>query len=138
MLIAHLYTYLFEHLFKSFTYLLIEWFDFFIDLYILYKVSYLIYVVKIFIPSLLLIAHFLNSVILMNQVLNFDEIWDIIFFYWNRIALCCCVSLCCTTLWIGHMYTYVTSLSMLPLNPPPFPPPLGHCRAPSWVPCVMQ
>ena len=71
MCLLHLYTYLFEHVSKSFTYLL---FDFFIDLYILYKVSYLIYIVKIFIPSLLLIAHFLNSVTLMDQVLNFDEI----------------------------------------------------------------
>ena len=52
--------------------------------------------------------------------------WAVFFFFsgstiflknWNIIVLWCCVSVCYTTTWISHMYTYIPSLS----TPPPQP-----------------
>ena len=80
-----------------------------------------------------------------------------IYFYWNIIALQCCVSLCYKMKWISIcmcvcvcMYTYIyIYIYMYPLppeppfpSPPPPPPhhltPLGHHRTPGWAPCAIQ
>ena len=60
-----------------------------------------------------------------------------LFFNWTKIALQCCVGLCCTITQISHNYTY-TPLSLEPPSPPPTP--LGHHRLgrisqilPHWV-----
>ena len=52
-------------------------------------------------------------------------------FKWRKIALQYCVGFCSTTMWIGHNYTYIPSLSSLPLSHP-----LGHHSVPGWAPCV--
>ena len=33
-----------------------------------------------------------------------------LFFNWRKIALCCCVDFCCTTMQINQNYAYITSL----------------------------
>ena len=42
---------------------------------------------------------------------------------------------CCITVWISHMYTYIPPSWASPLL---HPTPLGHPRALSWAPCVIQ
>ena len=42
-----------------------------------------------------------------------------IFYYGSMIVLQHCISLCCTTKWIGCMYTYIPSLLTLPPTLPP-------------------
>ena len=61
---------------------------------------------------------------------------DHFFFYWSLITLWCCVSFCCKSRCISHMYTYIPS-SWTP-SPRPRPPPLGHHRALRWAPRVAQ
>ena len=58
-----------------------------------------------------------------------------IYFFFNCriIALQCCAGFCSTTT-NNHKYTYVPS----PPTPPFHPTPLGHHRALSWTPCVIQ
>ena len=45
------------------------------------------------------------------------------FFNWRITALHCCVSFCCTIVWISYRYTYIPSLSLLPT---PIPSPCSY------------
>ena len=58
-------------------------------------------------------------------------------FYWNIIALQCCVSSYCTMMWISYMYTYTSSFLNFPPTPPPSQP-SDHHRASNWAPCARQ
>ena len=41
-------------------------------------------------------------------------------------------------MWVSYKYTYISSLLTLAPIPPQQPSPLGHHRAPNWVPCTKQ
>ena len=69
---------------------------------------------------------------------TFKDFIKFFFFNWGIVALQCCVSFCYTMNWISYMYTYIPSLLDLPPTPTPNPTHLGHHRAPSWAPCVIQ
>ena len=56
----------------------------------------------------------------------------VFFFNCSIFALQCCVSFCCTIMWISYMYTYVLSLLGLPSSPPP-PHSSRSPKAPSWA-----
>ena len=59
--------------------------------------------------------------------------------YWSIITLQWCLSFCCMTKWISHMYNI--SPYPLPLASPshlPYPTHLGGHKAPGWSPCAMQ
>ena len=57
-------------------------------------------------------------------------------FKWRKTALQCCVSFCHITTWISHdIHTSSPSWASLPSL---LYIPLGHHRAPGWVPSVIQ
>ena len=61
------------------------------------------------------------------------DLYLYIYLHWSIIALQCCVGFCHTTSWISYIYMYIYPL---PLEPPSTP--LGHHRAPNWVPCATR
>ena len=70
------------------------------------------------------ISYFLHSVFF----------WLLLFFNWDKVALHCCVSFCCTMECISYRYTYIPSL--LDLHPTTYPLHLGHHRTPNRAPCA--
>ena len=72
------------------------------------------------------------------EVVSYCDVLIVIFILHLRTtALQCCVSVCCTTVWISHKYTYIPSLLSFPPTSSPSHS-LGHHRALSWCPCVTQ
>ena len=58
------------------------------------------------------------SVIPKCSLIFFLIYFDPTFFLnWNKIALQCCVHLCCTMQWISYMYTYIPSFLSFPPTP---------------------
>ena len=70
-----------------------------------------------------------------------ERMWELwyLFFNWGTVALQHYVSFCCTTKWIGRMYTYTPSLLSLSPNPSPsHPTHPGHHRTQSWAPYAIH